>query len=144
MNINRPILLVEDDVVDQKTTERAFKRLKVTNPLEITQNGLEAIEFLEDPDKALPCLILLDLNMPRMNGIEFLEIVKNDKDLRRVPVVVLTTSNSEKDVVASYNFSVAGYLIKPVAHQGFIDVIRTIDIYWTLCTVPPELESVVH
>ena len=108
MNMNRPILLVEDDIVDQKTTERAFKMLKVTNPLEIAQNGLEALDFLEDPDKLLPCLILLDLNMPKMNGIEFLEIIKNDENLRRIPIVVLTTSNNEKDVIASYNFSGCG------------------------------------
>ncbi|MEH6405308.1 MAG: hypothetical protein V7750_18180, partial [Sneathiella sp.] len=66
------------------------------------------------------------------------------ENLRRIPIVVLTTSNNEKDVIASYNFSVAGYLVKPVAHQGFIEVIRTVDVYWTLCTVPPELESLVQ
>jgi len=129
------ILLVEDDKVDQKATKRAFNDLKIMNPLEITQNGEEALAYLRDPQNNNPCLILLDLNMPKMNGIEFLKIAKNDDKLKRIPVVVLTTSEEEEDATESYNLGVAGYIVKPVDYKQFIEAIRTINDYWNLCLV---------
>jgi CheY-like chemotaxis protein len=134
--MNRPILLVEDDVVDAKTVQRAFKDLRVTNRLDVVGNGEEALAFLRDANNEHPSLILLDLNMPKMNGIEFLRIAKQDDALKMIPVVVLTTSTEEQDVVDSYRMSVAGYLHKPVDYKQFVEVVRTIQFYWTLCETP--------
>lgn len=136
MRSKRPILLVEDDKVDAMTVKRALDEIKVVNRLEITGNGEEALLFLRNPENKKPCVILLDLNMPKMNGIEFLRIAKQDKRLRRIPVVVLTTSEEEEDKVNSFDLGVAGYMIKPVDYQKFVEVIRTIDLYWTLSRLP--------
>jgi len=127
-----PILLVEDDEVDAMTVKRALKDINVTNHLAITRNGEEALEYLKDQGNKKPGIILLDLNMPRMNGIEFLEVAKNDEELKRIPVVVLTTSREEQDKLDSYNLGVAGYMVKPVDYKQFVEVVRTIELYWTL------------
>ncbi len=134
----RPILLVEDDQVDAMTIQRALKDINVTNRLDIVGDGEEALAFLRDPENERPCIILLDLNMPRMNGIEFLQVAKQDEALRRIPVVVLTASTEEQDKVDSFNLSVAGYMVKPVDYQQFVEVVKTIDLYWTLSELPPE------
>ena len=136
MRTKKPILLVEDDYVDSTTVKRALKDIKVTNPLHLAGNGEEALEFLRNGKNGKPCIILLDLNLPKMNGIEFLEIVKRDEHLKRIPVVVLTTSRDEQDIVDSFNFSVAGYMIKPVDYLQFVETIRTLDVYWTLSELP--------
>jgi CheY-like chemotaxis protein len=139
-----PILLVEDDMVDVKTVQRAFKQSRITNPIHVTSNGEEALAFLRhegpyaDGDNApRPGLILLDLNMPVMNGIEFLHIVKSDDSLRRIPIIILTTSKDENDLVRTYNLSVAGYIIKPVDFMQFLEVIKAIDLYWSLSELVP-------
>ena len=134
----RPILLVEDDRVDVMMVQRALKDINVTNPLEIAGNGEEALAYLKNPTNRKPCVVLLDLNMPRMNGVEFLKIVKNDEQLRRIPVVVLTSSREEQDKVDSFDLSVAGYMIKPTDFRQFIEVAKTIDLYWTLSELPGE------
>ena len=95
---------------------------------------------MRDPQCDVPCIILLDLNMPKMSGIEFLRIIRQDEKFRRIPVVVLTTSNDERDRVESFNLCIAGYMLKPVDYQQFVDVVRTIDLYWTLSEFPPEDE----
>jgi len=138
MNSDRPILLIEDDRVDAMTVERALQEIKITNRLDISGNGEEALAFLRDPENELPCIILLDVNMPRMNGIEFLEVVKQDSVLRSIPVVVLTTSTEERDKVNSFKLGVAGYMVKPVDYEQFVEVVKTIDMYWTLSELPPE------
>lgn len=132
MNSKKPILLVEDDKVDAMTTERALREIHVTNKLEIAGNGEEALKFLREPQNEMPCIILLDLNMPKMNGIEFLKIAKSDDALKRIPVVVLTTSKADHDKTESFNLGVAGYMVKPVDYHQFVEVIKTIDLYWTL------------
>jgi len=132
----KPVLLVEDDTIDAMTVRRAFRDLNVNNPLEHALNGEEALAYLQDPANEHPCVILLDLNMPKMNGSEFLRIVKTDPSLRRIPVVVLTTSNEERDIVESFRLSVAGYIIKPVDYRKFVEAIQTIDLYWTLSELP--------
>lgn len=139
MRNNIPILLVEDDQVDVMTVQRAFSKNRITNPLFVCSNGEEALKFLRhegaysDPEKSLrPGIILLDLNMPVMNGIEFLEAVKADDDLKCIPVIVLTTSREEEDRVSSFKLSVAGYIIKPVQFEKFVETVRLIDLYWTL------------
>jgi CheY-like chemotaxis protein len=126
------ILLVEDDRVDAMTVARALQDLDVPNALAVAGNGEEALAYLRDAANPRPALILLDLNMPRMNGIEFLRVVKADADLRRIPVVVLTTSQEERDRVASFDLGVAGYIVKPMSYARFIEVMRTIDAYWSL------------
>jgi CheY-like chemotaxis protein len=136
MRTKKPILLVEDDYVDATTVKRALKDIKVANPLHVAGNGEEALDFLRNGKNGKPCIILLDLNLPKMNGIEFLEIAKKDEYLRRIPVVVLTTSKDEQDIVSSFNFSVAGYMIKPVDYMQFVETIRTLDVYWTLSELP--------
>ncbi len=133
---NKPILLVEDDQVDTMTVVRALKEIHVTNPLAHVENGEEAISYLQDPKQDKPCIILLDLNMPIMNGIEFLQVVKNDPELRRIPVVVLTTSEEQQDKVNSFNLGVAGYMAKPVDYRQFVEVMRSIDAYWTISEMP--------
>jgi CheY-like chemotaxis protein len=132
MKKDKPILLVEDDEIDQMTVIRALNDIHVTNRLDITSNGEEALSFLKDAKNQKPGLILLDLNMPRMNGIEFLTEIKKDAELKRLPVVVLTTSIEDEDKVASFNLGVAGYMRKPVDYSQFVEVVRTIDLYWTL------------
>ena len=126
MRSQKPILLVEDDHVDVMTVERAFKELGVTNQLYIVGNGERGLEFLRDERNKKPCLIILDLKMPKMNGLEFLTIIKQDELLRELPVIVLTVSKEEQDKVESFKLNVAGYLIKPVDYQQFVDVIRQI------------------
>ena len=136
MTSRKPILLVEDDEVDAMTTQRAFKDLKVVNELVHVINGEEALEYLRDNSNMKPCLILLDLNMPRMNGIEFLKVAKADNSLRKIPVVVLTTSKEEHDVVQSFDLSVAGYIVKPVDYEKFVEAVRALEMYWTLSELP--------
>ena len=133
---NKPILLVEDDQVDTMTVIRALKEIHVTNPLVHLENGEEAVHYLQDPESEKPCIILLDLNMPIMNGIEFLHVVKHDDQLKRIPVVVLTTSEEQQDKVNSFNMGVAGYMAKPVDYRQFVEVMRSIDAYWTISEIP--------
>jgi len=132
-----PILLVEDDLVDVMAVKRAFRELKVTHPLQVAGNGEEALLRLQDTQQPLPSLILLDLNMPRMNGVDFLKAIKSDPRLRRIPVVVLTTSNEESDRAKTFDLGVAGYMVKGIDYEQFIEVVRTIQSYWNLSEMPP-------
>jgi CheY-like chemotaxis protein len=144
MRDSRPVLLVEDDSIDAMTVQRAFRDLKVANPLKRATNGEEALAYLKDAANDRPCVILLDLNMPKMNGTEFLRVAKADPALRKIPVIVLTTSSEERDVVESFRHSVAGYIIKPVDYRNFVEAIRTIDVYWTLSELPHEKAEDAH
>ena len=135
MTTLKSILLVEDDMVDMMSVKRALKDINVTNPLYHVENGVEALEFLADKEKPRPTIILLDLNMPKMGGIEFLSIMKKDETIKRIPVVILTTSREEYDKIKSYDLGVAGYMIKPVDYQQFMEVIRAMCMYWTLSEV---------
>lgn len=143
MRNNVAILLVDDDQVDIMTVQRAFKRNNILDPLFVVGNGREALEFLKhqgqyaDPEKfPRPGIILLDLNMPVMNGIELLKVIKIDESLKKIPVIVLTTSKEENDRVESFNLSVAGYIIKPVEFEKFVEAIRVLNLYWTLSELP--------
>jgi len=129
-------LLVEDDDVDTLTVKRALKDLKVTNQLVHANNGEEALEFLRSESNEKPCVILLDLHMPKMDGIEFLKIAKADDTLKKIPIVVLTTSKDEQDKVETFNLGVAGYMNKPTNYKKFVETIRAIDVYWTLSELP--------
>jgi CheY-like chemotaxis protein len=127
------ILCVDDDQVDVMNVRRAFQKANIANPLFIAGDGIEALEMLRG--EAVPKanrLVLLDLNMPRMNGIEFLRELRADPDLKSTSVVVLTTSNDTRDKVEAYNLNVAGYLTKPVTFLKFVEVMATLNKYWTL------------
>ncbi len=135
------ILLVEDDKVDVMNVQRSFKKVNITNPLYVASNGLEALAILRDQLETvkLPSsrrLVLLDLNMPKMGGIEFLEALRADPDLRATPVIVLTTSDQERDRVEAYNLNVAGYILKPVTFTSFAAMMAALNQYWTLCEIP--------
>lgn len=136
------ILLVEDDEIDAMNVKRAFKKCNIANPLYIAENGLDALAKLRgDGDSAeqlipTPKIILLDINMPKMNGIEFLQELRTDPQLKSISVVVLTTSNEERDKVAAYDLNVAGYILKPVEPAKFIEAIHALDVYWNLIEMP--------
>jgi CheY-like chemotaxis protein len=131
------ILLVEDDDVDVMNVKRAFEKNKILNPLYVAANGLEALSMLrEGKVPQARRLILLDLNMPGMGGIEFLRELRADPALRLTPVVVLTTSGDEKDRIDAYDFHVAGYLRKPVEFPNFMELTAALNKYWTLVDLP--------
>lgn len=135
------LLLVDDDAVDVMTVQRSFKKNNITNPLFVASNGLEALAMLRGEGNYLIIpnqrrLILLDLNMPKMGGIEFLRELRADPELRSIPVIVLTTSNEEKDKVEAYQLNVAGYIVKPVTFSKFAEVMATLNKYWTLLEMP--------
>lgn len=136
------ILLVEDDEVDIMNVKRAFKKYKITNPLYLAGNGIEALAMLRSSSEqpslvpAKRRLILLDLNMPKMNGLEFLQELRQDRELKRTPVIVLTTSDEDKDRIEAYNLNVAGYILKPVTFNNFAEVMVALNKYWALCEMP--------
>jgi len=136
MQNSKPILLVEDDTVDVMTVKRALKDVQVTSELVPAGDGEQALAYLRDDGNAKPCVILLDLNMPKMNGIEFMRIIKADEVLQRIPIIVLTTSNSDQDISKSFELGAAGYMLKSVDYKKFIEIIKTIDLYWTLSKLP--------
>ena len=140
MQNSKPIMLVEDDDVDVMTVNRALRDSKVTNQLVSIADGEEAIEYLRDKSAAKPCIILLDLNMPKMDGAEFLKVVKADNALKKIPVVILTTSNSDRDVIETFELGAAGYMVKSVDYEKFVETIRAIDQYWTLSKLPSNGE----
>ena len=131
------ILLVEDDEVDVMNIRRAFKKGNITNPLFVAGNGLEALEMLRGggvPRERR--LILLDLNMPRMNGLEFLRELRGDEELGGTPVVVLTTSDDDRDRTEAFRLNVAGYILKPVTFARFCEAMAALNHYWTLVEMP--------
>jgi len=135
------ILLVEDDEVDVMNVQRAFKKNNINNPLYVANNGVEALQMLRgegDLPKLTPKpgIILLDLNMPKMGGIEFLKELRQDPELKSITVFVLTTSNEESDKVAAFDLNVAGYILKPVDMHKFIDAVATLNKFWTLSERP--------
>jgi CheY-like chemotaxis protein len=131
------ILLVEDDEVDVLNVRRAFQKNNIANPLFVASNGLDALEQLRgNRIQRERRIVLLDLNMPKMNGIEFLRELRQDPELKLTPVVVLTTSNDERDRIEAYNLNVAGYLLKPVTFSNFCEVMTALNKYWALVELP--------
>jgi CheY-like chemotaxis protein len=131
------ILLVEDDELDVMNVQRAFRKNNILNPLHVAGNGLEGLEMLRG--NTMPKdrrLILLDLNMPKMGGIEFLRELRADPDLRATTVVVLTTSDEERDKVKAYDLNVAGYILKPVTLAAFIEIMAALNKYWSVNELP--------
>jgi CheY-like chemotaxis protein len=130
------ILLVEDDAIDVMNVKRAFKQNKLTNAIHEARNGLEALAILRKGTLPSRHLVLLDLNMPKMNGIEFLRELRSDPQLKATSVVVLTTSNEDRDRIEAYELNVAGYLLKPVTFANFVDLMAALNKYWTLVEMP--------
>jgi len=136
------ILLVEDNPGDVRLAVEAFKEGKVSNRMSVVEDGIDAIAFLKKEGKFAnaprPDLILLDLNLPKKDGREVLEEIKADKSLRRIPVVILTTSNSEEDILRAYNLNGNCYITKPVDLEKFFYVVKSIENFWlSLVTLPP-------
>lgn len=127
------ILLVEDDEVDVMNVKRAFSKNNIKNPLFVAGNGVEALEMLEDKIIPLPKIIILDINMPKMNGIEFLKVLRENERLKNISVFVMTTSNEDSDKIKAYNLNVAGYILKPLSFEKFLVSVSTLNNFWQLC-----------
>jgi hypothetical protein len=139
MSHNKPILLVEDNPMDVDLTLRAFKRRRVTNPVEVARDGEEALAWIPrwEAGEPTPAVILLDLKLPRVDGLEVLRQLKSHPTLRVIPVVVLTTSAEHGDVSTAYQLGANSYIVKPVEFEKFMDVSEKIDVYWTVVNQPP-------
>ena len=127
------ILLVEDDLVDVMNVKRAFAKNNIKNELFVAGNGVEALEMLNDMIVPLPRIIILDINMPKMNGIEFLKNLRESESLKNISVFVMTTSNEDSDKIDAYNLNVAGYILKPLSFENFIASVATLKDFWQLC-----------
>lgn len=135
------ILLVEDDEVDIMNVKRAFRKNKISTPLEIAKNGVDALNMLRGSNgfaklDPRPGIILLDINMPKMNGIEFLQELRQDPELKSCSVFVMTTSNEDSDKIEAYRLNVAGYILKPLSFERFQEAVRTLDKFWRLTQHP--------
>lgn len=140
---NEPVhlLLVEDDEIDAMAVKRALREYRVANPMTLARDGLEALEYLRGNGKRKPIprpnLVLLDINMPRMNGLEFLEALRGDPDLSDTVVFVLTTSSREEDITAAYRKNIAGYMTKQNAGKDFLSLFNMLSEYWRVVIFPP-------
>lgn len=134
------ILLVEDDDVDILATKKALRQLKIANPLVEARDGLIALEILRslhaEKQTAPPVIVLLDLNMPRMGGLEFLETIRNDISLKHLIVFVMSTSEADADIWAAYEQNIAGYIVKSNAGKGFTDAMEMLEHYWRIIELP--------
>lgn len=135
------ILLVEDDDVDRMVVQRAFKKNNLPNPLLIAHDGEEALELLKGMNgkqrpEPMPKIMLLDINMPRMNGLELLSAIRQDEELKTISVFMLTTSKDDEDRLQAYKQNVAGYIIKPVSFDKLVEAIGVLNLYWNLSVLP--------
>ncbi len=130
------LFLVEDDDVDAMTIERSFLKQRIANPIVRAYDGIEGLELLRSNKVSRPLIILLDLQMPRMGGIEFLKELRADEDLSELVVFVLTTSKSEEDMLASYRQHIAGYFVKGKSGEQFLDIVNVLDSYWKVVQLP--------
>ncbi len=144
MNRANTILLVEDNADDEELTLRAFKRSKVLNRVEVVRDGVEALDYLfatgvhaERDPKAMPAVILLDLKLPKLGGLEVLRRVRADERTRRIPVVVLTSSNEEKDILSSYGLGANSFVRKPVDFAQFMEAAQQLGLYWLVMNERP-------
>lgn len=136
----RPILVVEDNPMDLDLTVRAFRRRHIANPIEIARDGQEALDCIErwDAGAPPPALILLDLKLPKIDGLDVLLHLKQHPTYRTIPVVVLTTSAVSRDVETAYQNGANSYIVKPVSFDKFVEVVDQINLYWSILNQPPE------
>ena len=134
INNNLPILLVEDNPVDVDLTLRAFKSKNLTNNIRIARDGEAAVEFIDkwDAGEQVPVVILLDLKLPKVDGLEVLNIIKSNKKYSHIPIVVLTSSSNSTDIETAYKLGANSYIVKPVSFENFIEVAAQIEVYWTV------------
>lgn len=130
MKVELNVLLIEDDTIEVMKLNRTVSKLQLNHKIVTANNGEEALEILNIKG-FLPDIILLDLNMPKMNGIEFLSILKNDENLRHIPAIILTTSKNQKDLLECYKIGIAGYVLKPLKYEDYIDKIQNLLDYWS-------------
>ena len=134
------LLLVEDDDVDVVAIQRAFRSMRILNPLAVARDGIEALELLRGENGreplSRPYLVLLDIRMPRMNGLEFLDVVRSDPKLRDSVVFVLTTSKHDEDITAAYRNNIAGYILKETVGDDFIRLVSLLEAYWKIVELP--------
>ncbi|MEW5871927.1 MAG: response regulator [Chloroflexota bacterium] len=137
---DRPILLVEDNPMDVDLTQRAFARHKLLNPLQVANDGEEALNILDRwrGDEPLPVVILLDINLPKVSGLEVLRSYKSHPKIRTVPIIMLTSSAEDGDVQSAYQLGANSYIVKPVDFDEFLKVAEHIDLYWNVINLPPR------
>ena len=136
---HRPILLIEDNPMDEDLTRRAFARRKVINPIVVARDGEEALDYLNrwEAGNPLPVVILLDINLPKVNGLEILRRYKASSFVRKVPIIVLTSSAEDRDIQTAYQLGANSYIVKPVDFEKFLEVAGQIDLYWNVINMPP-------
>ncbi|WP_299338995.1 response regulator [uncultured Psychroserpens sp.] len=125
------VLLIEDDAIEVMKLSRAISSLELKHQIVEANNGEDALDILQKKE-VLPDIILLDLNMPKINGIEFLSILKNDNTLKYIPTIILTTSNNQKDLLECYKIGVAGYILKPLKYEDYVRKIDSLFAYWSI------------
>ena len=125
------ILLIEDDMIEVMKLNRSISSLKLNHKIIEANNGEDALKLLLQKDN-LPDIILLDLNMPKINGIEFLSILKKDDTLKYIPTIILTTSNNQKDLISCYELGIAGYVLKPLKYEDYVSKIEKLLAYWSI------------
>ena len=137
----RPILLIEDNPMDLDLTLQAFKESGLTNPVEVCRDGEEALDYIEshtsETDDKLPIIVLLDLRLPKIDGIEVLEEVKENDVWKRIPFIVMTTSREDKDVDRAYSLGANSYIVKPISFEAFTEVVTMIKHYWLTTNESP-------
>ncbi len=141
---NKKILLVEDNADDVELTRRAFQKNRITNELIVVNDGRSALDYLfkrgkyaDLPDPHLPAVVLLDLQLPKLNGFEILEEIRSKNETKLLPVVILTTSNEEQDIINGYKWGANSYVRKPVVFEEFIEAVAKLGMYWLLLNEPP-------
>jgi CheY-like chemotaxis protein len=138
---SKKILLVEDNPDDVELTQRAFRKVNLLNEVEVATDGEAALWYLADHSGALPVVVLLDLKLPRMDGLEVLKRMRAGESTRLLPVVIMTSSREERDLISSYRLGANSYIRKPINFEQFIDAVRQLGIYWLLLNEPPRRTS---
>ncbi|MBN2348688.1 MAG: response regulator [Bacteroidales bacterium] len=138
MNSNKPILLIEDNPIDLDLTLRAFKSRNLTNPFHIARDGEEALEWIQkwEQGEPVPVIILLDIKLPKIDGLDVLKAIKSHPDFKTIPVVILSTSAEASDIQSAYQLGANSYIVKPVDFDKFIEVAKQIELYWNILNKP--------
>jgi two-component system response regulator len=136
---NRTILLVEDNPDDEILTLRAFRKHRIANPVVVAHDGQEAVDYLFDTDKPLPSIVLLDLKLPKIGGLDVLKRLRGNARTEFVPVIILTSSNQDADLIGGYKLGCNSYIRKPVDFDKFVEAVGQLGLYWLVFNEPPPL-----